>query len=209
MKALIITPYLTTAIRQITDVSAYDLILCADCAYLTAKEERIEPHVIIGDFDHGAVTTPTDGAQKIITVPCEKDDTDTMLCLKYAIEQGADDITILGGIGGRLDHTFANLQALAYAECRGIRAHLLAERDEAFLLSSEIRIPKRKDAWYLSVFAYDGICRGVSEKGTKYEVENVTLDTNFPLGVSNEITADFAEIRVQEGRLLVILSKKD
>jgi thiamine pyrophosphokinase len=45
--------------------------------------------------------------------------------------------------------------------------------------------------------------------GTKYEVENVSLDTNFPLGVSNEITEEFAEICVKEGRLLIILSKKD
>lgn len=209
MNALIITPYLTTDIRKITDISTYDLILCADSAYLTAQTEHITPHIVIGDFDHGQNVHPEMSVENIVTVPCEKDDTDTMLCVKYAMEQGADDITILGGIGGRLDHTFANLQTLAFCKSHGIRAHLLAEHDEAFLLSESIRLPKRKEAWYLSVFAYDGACHGVTIKGTKYEVENADLDANFPLGVSNEITADFAEINVKEGRLLIILSKKD
>lgn len=209
MNALIITPYLTTDIRKITDISAYDLILCADSAYLAAQKEHITPHIVIGDFDHGQNVRPEKGAENTVTVPCEKDDTDTMLCVKYAMQQGADDITILGGIGGRLDHTFANLQTLAFCESNGIRAHLLAEHDEAFLLSGSVRLPKRKEAWYLSVFAYDGACHDVTIKGTKYEVENAVLDTNFPLGVSNEITADFAEISVKEGRILIILSAKE
>jgi thiamine pyrophosphokinase len=209
MKALIITPYLTTDIRAMTDITAYDLILCADSAYLTAQKESITPHIVIGDFDHGTAIHPSENAENTVTVPCEKDDTNTMLCLKYAMEKGADDVTILGGIGGRLDHTFANLQTLAYAQSHGIRARLLAENDEVFLLKGSILLPKRPVAWYLSVFAYDGICRGVTMTGTKYEVENVSLDTNFPLGVSNEITEEFAEICVKEGRLLIILSKKD
>lgn len=209
MKALIITPYLTTAIRSITNISEYDFILCADSAYLIAQREKITPHIVIGDFDHGTGGHPSADTKNTVTVPCEKDDTDTMLCLKHAMKQGARDITILGGIGGRLDHTFANLQTLAFAESHGIHARLLGENDEAFLLKGSIRLPKRREAWYLSVFAYDGICRGVTEKGTKYEVENADLDTNFPLGVSNEITADFAEISAKEGRLLIILSKKD
>jgi thiamine pyrophosphokinase len=209
MKALIITPCLTSPIRSLTNISEYDLIVCADSAYLTAKKENITPDLIIGDFDHGTKVSPDKNEKNTVTVPCEKDDTDTMLCLKYALGQGAKDITILGGIGGRLDHTFANLQTLAYADKNGAKARLLAENDEAFLLSGSILLPKRDEAWYLSVFAYDGACRGVTERGTKYEVENATLDTNFPLGVSNEIVSDHAEISVKEGRLLVILSKKD
>ncbi len=208
MKALIITPYLLSEIRSLTDLADYDLILCADSAYLAAAREGIRPHIIIGDFDHGHGVMP-EPRDNVTVVPCEKDDTDTMLCLKYAIEHGAEDITILGGIGGRLDHTFANLQALAYAERHHVPTRLVTDSDEAFLMTGAVRLPKRKDAWYLSVFAYDGSCTGVNIKGTKYEVENASLDNNFPLGVSNEITADFAEISVKTGRLLVIFSKKD
>ena len=207
MHAIIVTPYLKERIKDLVHTESAELLLCADTAYLATDAEGITPHIVIGDFDHGKASA-LDGRDDIIRVPCEKDDTDTMLCIKYAIEKGADKLTILGGIGGRLDHTFANLQALAYAEKQGAFAVLKNGKNEAFLISKPVHIPK-KNGWYLSVFAYDGVCEGVSIRGAKYEVENVTLDTNFPLGVSNEITADLAEIAVKKGRLLVILSKKD
>ena len=51
--------------------------------------------------------------------------------------------------------------------------------------------------------------KDISLKGFKYEGEHLELQSNFPLGVSNEITAERAEIRVGEGRLLVILAKNE
>ncbi len=207
MKALIITPCLNSPIRDLVDLADYALILCADSAYLLAAREGITPHTVIGDFDHGENVKPDGNMSNTVTVPCEKDDTDTMLCLKYAVERGADEITVLGGIGGRLDHTFANLQSLAYAERRGVSARLLGDSDEAFLLTGSAKIHRGVEKRYLSVFAYDGVCTGVTEKGTKYEIEDAVLDTNFPLGVSNEIVSDCAEISVKSGRLLIILSK--
>ncbi len=207
MNAIIITPFLKEKIRDIVLLSQADMILCADTAYLAAKAEGITPDIVIGDFDHGEAKALQNEANTV-RVPCEKDDTDTMLCIKYAIEKGADSLTIVGGIGGRLDHTVANLQSLAYAESHGIRAVLTNGKNEAFLMRGAMKIPK-KDGFYLSVFAFDSICEGVSIRGTKYEVENVTLDHNFPLGVSNEISAELAQIEVKRGRLLIILSKKD
>lgn len=208
MKAYIITPFLTETIRNTVDLGENDLVLCADTAYLAAKKEHIEPNIIIGDFDHGENDAPALGTAQFIRVPSEKDDTDTMLCVKYALEKGADEIVIVGGVGGRLDHTFANLQTLAYIKKHGVHARLVTAENEAFLISSKTHITK-KDGWYLSVFAYNGTCEGVTIKGTKYEVSDVSLDSFFPLGVSNEITGEEAVIDVESGMLLIILSKKD
>ena len=208
MKAFIITPFLTEKIRNTVCMEKNDLVLCADVAYLAAKKENIVPDIVIGDFDHGENDAPKASTAAWIRVPSEKDDTDTMLCVKYALEKGADEIVIVGGIGGRLDHTFANLQTLAYIQKQGAHGRLLSEDNEAFLVSASAEIAKR-DGWYLSVFAYDSACTGVTIKGTKYEVSDVSLDTSFPLGVSNEITDKAAVIHVQSGTLLVILSKKD
>lgn len=208
MKAFIITPFLTEKIRNTVDIQPDDLVICADVAYLAAKKERIEPNIIIGDFDHGENDAPSFSTAEFIRLPSEKDDTDTMLCVRYALEKGADAIVIVGGIGGRLDHTFANLQTLAFIKKQGVTARLITEDNEAFLISDQMQIIK-KDGWYLSVFAYDNICTGVTISGTKYEVTDVSLDTSFPLGVSNEITAEKATVSVKNGTLLVILSKKD
>lgn len=208
MKAIIITPFLLYPIREIISPEEADLIICADSAYLKAKKENIIPHVVIGDFDHEPQEEPQGNFQKLLRFSSIKDDTDTMLCIKYALHHGADEIVIVGGIGGRLDHTFANLQTLAFIHSHGAQGKISDGDHEIFLTSSCLTLQKGKYD-YASVFAYDPFCKDISLKGFKYEGEHLELQSNFPLGVSNEITAEQAEIHVGEGRLLVILAKQE
>lgn len=206
MRCLIITPYQEGLLTDCLPREPVDFVLCADAAERLALAAGIKPNLVIGDFDHGDASPVADS--HIVRVPSEKDDTDTMLCIKHAIAGGADELIITGGIGGRLDHTVANLQSLAYAHAQGVRAVLTDGRNEAQILSGTAYFPRRA-GWYLSVFAFGGICRGVSERGVKYPLDHVELTPEFPLGVSNEITAEEAEIEVCCGRLLVIFSKKE
>ena len=208
MKAIIITPFLLHPIREIISPEGADLIICADSAYLKAQKENITPPAVIGDFDHGKQDEPQGNFQKLLRFPSVKDDTDTMLCVKYALNRGADEILIVGGIGGRLDHTFANLQTLAYIHDHGAQGCISDGDHKVFLISSSLSLRKGKYD-YASIFAYDPICKDISLKGFKYEGEHLELQSNFPLGVSNEITAERAEIRIGEGRLLVILAKNE
>ena len=76
------------------------------------------------------------------------------------------------------------------------------------LLENETLVLPRDDSVYLSVFAFTPCCEGVTLRGVKYPLENAKLTSSFPLGVSNEFAADYAEIGVQQGQLLVILSSK-
>ena len=208
MKAIVITAYLTHPVRETVNPEDADLIVCADTAWLTAQKEHITPHAVIGDFDHDSRGIPDDFPRKVLRFSSVKDDTDTMLCVKYALNRGADEIVIVGGIGGRLDHTFANLQTLAYIESRGARAVLMDGEHAVFMVSSELSL-KKGVYDYASVFAYDPVCRGITLEGFLYEADGISLESTFPLGVSNEITAERARIRVEEGRLLVILAKKE
>ena len=74
--------------------------------------EGIKPHILIGDFD----SLDTEDADcPVIRLQAEKDDTDTLVCFRHGLEKGFNDFIILGGLGGRLDHTFANLQILSHA----------------------------------------------------------------------------------------------
>ena len=205
MKYLIITPYVNGDLAEIVRGEKFDKIVCADASFEAAKRSGLTPDVIIGDFDHGEA--PAAHNAEIITVPFEKDDTDTMLCIKYAIAHSADEILIAGGIGGRLDHTIANVQSLKYALDNGVSAILRDAENEAFLISESCSID-RKDEYYFSLFAYGEKVKGLTLKGTKYELDNGELTPSFPLGVSNEITADKAVIRFESGTLLAIFSKK-
>lgn len=179
-------------------------ILCADSGLHLAERLSLAPDLVLGDFDSlGAVPE----SLPHITVPVEKDDTDTMLAARVALEKGFRDIRIYGAFGGRLDHTIANLQTLEYLRNAGADAVLIGTENLAFLmLSGEARRIPRQDGWSLSLFSWSPECTGVTAKGVFYPLENGTLTRDFPLGVSNSVTAEEAEITCGSGVLLVVCS---
>ena len=134
----------------------------------------------------------------------EKDETDMFLAYRIGARCEYTDFVILGGTGGRLDHTYANLSILLYAKDRGHNITMIDEKSMIICIKNEsVRLTGNLGA-YLSVFAIGGNASGVSIKGAKYEVENVDLSPAFPLGVSNEFTNTEALISVEEGALLII-----
>lgn len=179
-----------------------DIVLCADGGYHSAAKAGIVPDYIVGDFD----SAPAPTGDKIKVFPKEKDDTDTMLAIKAGMELGCRNFLILGGIGSRLDHTFANLTALRCLKEQGCRGKLSDEHNEAFVIKEEsVRIP-RKEGCVLSVFSLDAVSYGVSLRGVKYPLEEAELSQS-PLGVSNVILDEFALVSVKKGTLLLFLSR--
>ena len=187
-----------------------DYVLCADGGWRLARRLGVKPAWVIGDFDSSE--EPTD--ERTLRVPVEKDDTDTLLCLKRGLALGFDDFLIVGGFGGRLDHTLANLQALHYAARRRARAVMYdgetwatAVADGAIAVPADVLGPDARRV-KLSVFALSDACRGVTLRGTKYALEGGTLTNAFPLGVSNEFAGDRAEIAVERGALLAVVCRE-
>ena len=201
-RCVIICGYIEGTIRQAVSLQPNDYIICADAGLDLARQEGIRPHLYIGDGDSG--TIGFDGPS--IHLPVRKDDTDLMACVKYAIEQNYRELVIVGGLGGRFDHSVASIQTLAYALDHGLHARLLDRDTEILLCRDRVTLPRR-DGFTLSVFAFGGDCSGVSLVGTAYPLENATLTPAFPLGVSNEITADHAVISTKTGTLLIIQSR--
>ena len=182
-------------------------VIACDKGVLYAAQQGIKPDLIIGDFDSYDGTLPDD--VEILTYPAEKDDTDTMIALKVAIERGFDDVTVYCGFGGRLDHLYANFQTAVYGAEHGVSCRFADERNEVMAVKDgTVEIPCRED-WSLSVFAVSDVCSGVSISGTKYQLENDCLTNVFPLGVSNQWMpcGEPARISVEEGILLIIISK--
>ena len=204
-RCVILTAYLMGNAAELLSNQPFDYLICADGGYHYAEQAGIEPDLIIGDFD--SAEYPADKGKNVISVPIEKDDTDTMLCVKKALELGYKDLVILGGIGGRLDHTYANIQTLAYAAGRGARAALRDSFNEVHvLLPGTYTFPQFDGK--LSLFAYSEEVSGLSIHGVHYPLENACIDQFFPIGTSNEITDPFAEVSFSEGILLMILSRE-
>lgn len=203
---LIITAYLEGNFPPHITEKPYDFVICADAGYLIAERNGIAPDLIIGDFD--SAKFPENNTKNVMRVPVEKDDTDTLLCIKKAIELGFRELVILGGIGGRLDHTYSNIQALAYAARQNIHAVLCDAHNEVqILFPGNYRFPKFDGAF--SVFAYSAEVRGLTERGVYYPLTNGKIDQFFPIGISNKIIDESAEISFTEGILLLIFSKED
>lgn len=178
-----------------------DYILCADGGWRVAAQAGIHPDAVVGDFDSSEM--PKD--EPVERFPVEKDDTDTLLCIKKGLALGCDDFLIVGGFGGRLDHTLANLQSLNYLASMEARGEMNDGSCWATVIrGGAIRVGRRPGK--LSVFALDTACHGVTIRGAKYSVENVTLTSAFPLGMGNDFAADFAEISVTDGALLVMVN---
>ena len=187
------------------DFSPDDFVIACDRGYIYCERLGIRPDLIISDFD--SYSGPVDSLIPLNSFSSEKDDTDTMLAVRYAVEHHFEKVLLCCALGGRLDHQVANLQSLVFAQKHGLSAMLCSENTEVITLAEGPLRVGRRPGWSLSVFAADGPCRGVCISGTKYTLRDAELVPSFPLGVSNQWAESEAEISVREGILLIILSR--
>lgn len=181
-----------------------DFVIACDAGYIHAQRADIVPDVIIGDFDSYLGDLP--GGVEIIRTKPEKDDTDTMMALKLAIRRGYRKIMLVGALGGRVDHMLANISLIAFAATKGADLQIVDGHHQIFAVRDGKRRVPRSSWRNLSVFAFDTECTGVTLRGVKYPLEGAVLTNTFALGVSNEFTEDIAEISVESGILIVVLS---
>ena len=176
------------------------VIIAADGGLKYLKDLFLTPDVILGDFDSlGYVPA---GGQ---VFPVEKDDTDSMLAIKKGLELGCDTFCLYGALEGqRIDHTMANFQALQYLSERGCRGYLVGSRQIATAITRDKMEFSQENRGYLSIFCLGADARGVAIRGAQYELENATLTSGFPLGVSNQFQGKPVTVSVEQGTLLLI-----
>ncbi len=178
-----------------------DYFICCDCGLDHSEKLGIEPDLIIGDFDSHV---KPDLSVETIALPCEKDDTDTMAAVREAVKRGFRDFLLIGIIGGRIDHTLANIYILKWLENRGMKASAVDDYSEMEIVS---RLPGYVDDRF-AFFSLVNICGeadGISIKNAKYILESAEIRSEFQFGVSNEpLPGKIAEITVGNGSLLLI-----
>ena len=182
-----------------------DYIIAADGGLFHVSKIGAFADLLLGDFD--SIREITDNYKEKLTVPAEKDDTDMMLAVKTAISKGYKEIVMYGALGGRLDHTFANIQTLEYIYEQGCNGTIVGDSDVLFFQGQGIRHYNQIDGYYFSVFAISPETV-ITTSGTKYNLDKDTLNTSFPLGVSNEISEKSCSVEVISGKLLIIFSSK-
>ncbi|MBP8855188.1 MAG: thiamine diphosphokinase [Oscillospiraceae bacterium] len=183
-----------------------DYVIAVDAGYENARTLCLTPDLYVGDFDSAP---PLKNAQNIIRLAQDKDETDTYYAAKLAVERGFTDVVILGGLGGRFDHSLANMAALLYLAQHGVRAKLADENNEiSVLLPGHYDITPKED-FYFSIYPIEATAKGVTLKHVKFPLENVDLHNTFPIGTSNEFRYVPASIEVKTGGLFLVLSRKE
>ena len=184
-----------------------DLIIAADSGLNNAKALNLTVNVVVGDYDSLGHTPKVDAGVEVITVPTEKDVTDTQLAVELALARGSTEIIIIGGLGGRLDHTLSNLAILEDLADKRVRAVIEDGQNRVRLLRNDSTILPRSGYTYVSLLALDPLCKGVEIEGVKYPLKGAKLERKFQYAVSNEITGNCCFISVRKGSLLVVESR--
>lgn len=183
-----------------------DLLLAADSGLTHLERRGLVPHLIVGDFDSLGHVPEGDN---IIRHPVEKDDTDTMLAIKTGLERGYRNFVLYGCLGGRLDHAYANLQALVFLACQGAAGWLLGNGIAVTAIRNGQLDFAPGHEGVISVFCPGGEARGVTLSGLYYPLRDAVLTSAFPLGVSNRFTGKAASVSVEDGTLLVMWDIKE
>lgn len=188
------------------DTLSYDFIICADRGMAHALKLGIKPDLIVGDFDSG---NHEDLAYyKSQNIPVEvfnpmKDETDTEIAIKRAVEKGATHITIYGGVGSRLDHTLGNVHLLYGLLQKGIQGRLMNPNNIVYVVQNKIRLSGEVGD-LVSLIPFAGDAKGITTKNLGYPLNKATLKAGTNMGVSNYMTETQAEVSLEEGVLVVI-----
>jgi len=179
-----------------------DYVIAADRGFDSLLAYGVMPDMAVGDFDSLGHTPKH---PNVIQLPAEKDDTDMVFALRKGLELGYRRFILLGGVGGRLEHTLGNLQLLDWLTTQGAQGFLAGEKTVATAIRDghSITFPATLSG-YLSVFCNSGTAEGVTLTGLKFPLQDHALSGAFPLGVSNQFLGEPATVSVARGSLLLL-----
>lgn len=194
-------------------VGENDLCIAVDGGFEYCKLLEITPDYILGDFDSISEKEAESVAEiakteedRVIVLPVEKDDTDMLAAIKLGLSEGYQNFRIYGGMGGRIEHTIANIQCLLYLKEHNAVGYLM-DGTGMILVAKEEQISFQDSLeGYLSLFSM-GDKAVVSIEHMKYPLKEQEITNSFPLGISNEfLLGEKGKVTVHKGAVMMIVS---
>ncbi len=190
-----------------------DWVLAADGGVRHALAIGLAPALVIGDLD----SLQPDLRRRLqaqgtafLPFPTDKDATDLELALRHAAAQGAAEALVFGAVGSRWDQTLANLLLPCLEDLAGLRVTFRDGPQSACLLrGGERRTFYGRPGDTLSLLPLRGDAVGITTEGLRYPLQEGTLRFGASHGVSNELTASVATVRLRQGLLFCNLIHKD
>ncbi|HJC40139.1 MAG TPA: thiamine diphosphokinase [Candidatus Intestinimonas pullistercoris] len=179
-----------------------DLVIAADGGFAALEGLGLSPDLVVGDFD--SLGHRPDHPH-VVALPVEKDDTDMHSAIRLGWERGYRAFRLYGGTGGRIDHTLANIQSLAWLASQRGRGWLVGPDWTATVLSDggALTLEAGRQGM-VSVFCLGDRAEGVDIQGLKYGLSDGVLTADYPLGVSNSFLGGESRVSVRRGKLLVL-----
>lgn len=180
-------------------------VICADGGSNHARFLGILPSLVVGDMDsidqEELAYLEGEGVE-ILTVPPEKDFTDTQLALDTFRQKGIEQVVIWGGVGDRMDHTLANLLSAVSFVRGGMKVSFESPTVSIYIVTDQL-VLRGNVGDIVSILAIGDDAKGVSLTGFQYPLSLHTLKTFEPIGISNVMTQREAVIQVESGILAV------
>lgn len=181
-------------------------IICADSGVHHAFEMNLIPDLVVGDMD--SITSEDFMKVKNMGIktkdyPPKKDYPDTDLALDTALEMGATEVILIGGIGDRPDHSLSNILLMVEYNKKGLNLKLVGETWEMLLIDKKTKICGKKGD-LLSLIPVTPEAVNITTQGLYYPLKKETLNLGQARGISNVFTKELATIDIEKGLLLAV-----
>ncbi len=184
-----------------------ELLIAADGGALLCSRWGLLPELVVGDLDSLGVDRADELARRgarVIAYPADKDESDTEIAVRAALERGAIDVVLLAALGGeRLDHEIANILLVAGPRSRG---RLRAVRGDTTVrsLHSRSRLVLDGSPGDIVTLMPLGDAAGITTEGLRYTLRDEPLRAGAARGLSNVIERAGASVALDAGVLIVI-----
>ena len=184
------------------------IVIAADGGVRLAPALGLSVHLVVGDMDSATdddLERARQAGARVLRFPTDKNSTDLAIAIDTAIDEGAKEITIVGGGGGRLDHLLANALLLASERYDPVTLRWLTGTETA------VTCRPGKPAHFegapgdlVSLIPVSGSAQGVTTSGLRVSRDGGGLASGSTRGISNEMTGTEATVEVENGALLVV-----
>lgn len=187
------------------EVNEQDMVIAADGGYQHCLDLKLRVDLVVSDFD--SYRHEIDDVQVLKSQP-EKDDTDMMLAIEAGLKHGYREFVIYGGMGGRLEHTLANIQCLNFLCQQGAHGVMISQNTSIEVLSNGFICYDESKRGYISVFSMEK-CSEITIENLKYPLDHFHLSNATSRGVDNEFIQRQSKIIVHKGCICIIISKEE
>jgi len=182
------------------------LVVAADVGVAEALRHGLRVDLLVGDLDSA---TPDDVQRvsrdggTIVRHPEDKDATDLQLAVEAAAGAGVSRVVVVGGRLGRLDHLLGNALLLAAPRFAGLEMDAVFGAARLHVVRGRRELGGDPDE-LVSLFALQGVARGVTTTGLRWKLDGDDLAPGSSLGISNRFVEHAAMVTVDDGVVLVV-----